>query len=149
MITGIVPKPGRIGLGYFADDSGRIVTEMSIMALERGLCFLITAAVAELHDFDWLRRHLPQDTEMSLENATESFACQILAGPESRKILAEVCDADLSLPWLSHQSCRIAGRWLQLVRVSFAGELGWEIHSKVEDTPASSTRSGPQAASTG
>ena len=36
MITGLVPKPGRIGLGYFADDKGRIVTEMSIMALRRG-----------------------------------------------------------------------------------------------------------------
>ena len=51
-------------------------------------------------------------------------------------ILAEVTDADLSLPWLSHQSCQIAGRWCQLVRVSFAGELGWEIHTKVEDTAA-------------
>ena len=38
--------------------------------------------------------------------------------------------------WLTHQSCQIAGRWLQLVRVSFAGELGWEIHTKVEDTAA-------------
>ena len=45
-------------------------------------------------------------------------------------------DADLTLPWLSHQSCQIAGRWLQLVRVSFAGELGWELHTKVEDTAA-------------
>ncbi|THF59725.1 GcvT family protein [Ollibium composti] len=135
-ITGIVPKPGRIGLGYFADDHGRIVTEMSIMALEENLFFLITAAVAELHDFEWLRSHLPQGTAISLENATERFTCQILSGPNSRAILAEVSDADLSLPWLTHQSCRIAGRWLQLVRVSFAGELGWELHTKVEDTAA-------------
>jgi dimethylglycine dehydrogenase len=135
-ITGIVPKPGRIGLGYFADNKGRIVTEMSIMAIEENLFFLITAAVAELHDFEWLRSNLPQNTAITLENATERFSCQILTGPNSRAILAEVTDADLSLPWLSHQSCQIAGRWLQLVRVSFAGELGWELHTKVEDTPA-------------
>jgi len=135
-ITGIVPKPGRIGLGYFADDKGRIVTEMSIMALEENLFFLITAAVAELHDFEWLRSHLPQGTAISLENVTERFSCQILTGPNARAILAEVSDADLSLPWLTHQSCQIGGRWLQLVRVSFAGELGWEIHTKVEDTAA-------------
>lgn len=134
MITGVVPKPGRIGLGYFADEKGRIVTEMSIMALDENLFFLITAAVAQLHDFEWLLRHLPQGTEMTLEDATERFTCQILSGPKSRAILADVCDADLSLPWLSHQSVQIAGRWCQLVRVSFAGELGWEIHSKVEDT---------------
>lgn len=71
---------------------------------------------------------------MTLENRTEEFSCQILSGPNSRKILAEITEADLSLPWLSHQSAQIAGRWCQLVRVSFAGELGWEIHTKVEDT---------------
>ncbi|MBX3580730.1 MAG: FAD-dependent oxidoreductase [Rhizobiaceae bacterium] len=134
MITGLVPKPGRIGLGYFSDDTGRIVTEMSIMALDENLFFLITAAVAQLHDFEWLQKHLPQNTEMTLEDATERFTCQILSGPNSRAILADVCDADLTLPWLSHQSVQIAGRWCQLVRVSFAGELGWEIHTKVEDT---------------
>ena len=136
MITGVVPKPGRIGLGYFADKKGRIVTEMSIMAIEDDFFVLITAAVAQLHDFEWLQRHLPQDAGLSLEDATESLSCQILAGPAARDILADLCDADLSLPWLSHQSTRIADRWLQLVRVSFAGELGWEIHTKVQDTPA-------------
>ncbi len=134
LITGLVPKPGRIGLGYFADDKGRIVTEMSIMALEEDFFFLITAAVAQMHDFEWLSNHLPQDTEITLNDATSMFTCQILSGPKSRDILAEVTDADLSLPWLSHQPCQIAGRWLQLVRVSFAGELGWELHTKVEDT---------------
>jgi len=134
LITGVVPKSGRIGLGYFADEKGRIVTEMSIMALDENLFFLITAAVAQLHDFEWLKKHMPQGAEMTLEDATERFTCQILSGPKSRAILAEVCDADLSLPWLSHQSVQIAGRWCQLVRVSFAGELGWEIHTKVDDT---------------
>ncbi|MGE3307818.1 MAG: FAD-dependent oxidoreductase [Rhizobiaceae bacterium] len=136
MITGVMPKPGRIGLAYFADDGGRIVTEMSVMALDEDLFFLITAAVAEWHDFEWLQKHLPQDTEVTLENATERFTCQILTGPNARKILAEVTDADLTLPWLSHQSCKIADRWCQIVRVSFAGELGWEVHTKVEDTAA-------------
>ena len=60
LITGVVPKPGRIGLGYFADEKGRIVTEMSIMALAEDFFFLITAAVAEWHDFEWLQKHLPQ-----------------------------------------------------------------------------------------
>ncbi len=134
MITGAVPKPGRIGLGYFADDKGRIVTEMSIMALDEDFFFLITASVAEWHDFEWLQKSLPQTTEINVQKVTEAFACQILSGPKSREILAEVTDADLSLPWLSHRSAQIAGRWCQLVRVSFAGELGWEIHTKIEDT---------------
>ncbi|MGN6582449.1 MAG: GcvT family protein [Rhizobiaceae bacterium] len=134
LITGAVPKPGRIGLGYFADEGGRIVTEMSIMALDEDFFFLITAAAAEWHDFELLAKNLPERSEISLKNMTEDFACQILTGPNSRNILAEVTDADLTKPWLSHQSVQIAGKWCQLARVSFAGELGWEIHTHVGDT---------------
>ena len=134
LITGAVPKPGRIGLGYFADEKGRIVTEMSIITIDEDFFFLITAAVAEWHDFEWLKKHLPQNTEITLGNVTDAFSCQILSGPKSRELLAEVTDADLAKPWLTHQSCQIAGHWLQLVRVSFAGELGWELHTKTEST---------------
>ncbi|OED44583.1 dimethylglycine dehydrogenase [Chromatiales bacterium (ex Bugula neritina AB1)] len=132
MITGNVPKAGRLGLGYFADEKGRIVTEMSIMALEDDFFFLITAASAEWHDFEWLQKHKPDNLELT--NVTEAFTCQILSGPKSRKILAGVTDADLDKGWLTHQSTQIADTWCQLVRVSFAGELGWEIHTKIKDT---------------
>ncbi|MFK7945873.1 MAG: FAD-dependent oxidoreductase, partial [Paracoccaceae bacterium] len=54
MITGNVPKEGRIGLGSFADENGRIVTEMSIMALADERFMLITAAPAQDHDREWL-----------------------------------------------------------------------------------------------
>jgi len=136
LITGVVPKPGRIGLAYFSDAKGRIVTEMSVMALGEDFFFLITAAVAQKHDFEWLMKALPENSQISLQDVTEAFACQILTGPRSRDILASVTNADLSQPWLTHQSVQVAGRWCQLVRVSFAGELGWEIHTKVEDTAA-------------
>ncbi|MCR6500044.1 FAD-dependent oxidoreductase [Shinella sp. CPCC 101442] len=134
LITGKVPKPGRIGLAYFSDDKGRIVTEMSVMMLEEDFFFLITAATAQWHDFEWLQKHMPKGAAFTIDDVTENFSCQILSGPNSRVILADVTDADLSKGWLTHQSCQIAGRWCQLVRVSFAGELGWEIHSKVDDT---------------
>ena len=134
LITGVVPKPGRMGLGYFADEKGRIVTEMSIMALDEDFFFLITAATAEWHDYELLRDNLPEETAIEITNATEQFSCQILCGPNSRAILSEVCDADLQLGWLTHQSTQIAGKYCQLMRVSFAGELGWEIHTMIDDT---------------
>ncbi|RWC09964.1 MAG: FAD-dependent oxidoreductase [Mesorhizobium sp.] len=135
-VTGLVPKPGRIGLVYFSDDKGRIVTEMSVVRHREDLMTLITAAVAQWHDFEWLKSRMPADAAFTLTDRTEEYSTQILAGPNSRKILAELCDADLSQPWLTHQETTIAGRWAKLVRVSFAGELGWEIHSKVADTLA-------------
>jgi len=135
-ITGAMPKPGRIGLAYFADAKGRIVTEMTIVRHSETLMTLITAAVAQQHDFEWLARDLPADGSITLVDRTADYATQILAGPKSRAILAALCAADLTQPWLSHQETRIAGCRARLVRVSFAGELGWEIHSRIADTPA-------------
>ncbi len=136
LCTGGIPKVGRIGLLYFADHRGRIVTEMSAMRLDEDFFFLITAATAEWHDRDWLVKQTPEGAAFTLENVTDAFTCQIVTGPKSRDLLAGLTDADLSQPWLTHQSAQIAGTWAQLVRVSFAGELGWEVHTKIEDTPA-------------
>ncbi|WGW02333.1 GcvT family protein [Tropicibacter oceani] len=134
LITGRLPAQGRVGLGYFADDKGRIVTEMSIARLAEDELLLITAATAQWHDYEWLARDLPSG--LSLTDETDDWTCQILTGPKSRDILAGVCDGDLSLPWLSWQTAQIAGAEVVLFRVSFAGELGWEIHSRPGDTAA-------------
>ena len=131
-ITGKVPAIGRLGLGYFADDKGRIVTEMSISRIAEDEVLLITAATAQSHDRDWLQRHL--DPGLTFREETDLWSCQILTGPRSRAILAEVTMADLTKPWLTWQEAEIGGARVLLMRVSFAGELGWEIHSRTEDT---------------
>ncbi|MDT8856126.1 FAD-dependent oxidoreductase [Paracoccaceae bacterium Fryx2] len=133
-ITGRVPPVGRLGLAYFADDKGRIVTEMSMARLADDTVLLITAATAQAHDRDWLARHL--EPGLALVDETDDWSCQILTGPLSRDILAAVCDADLTRPWLTCQTGRIGGAEVMLFRVSFAGELGWEVHSRVADIPA-------------
>lgn len=131
-ITGKVPSVGRLGLAYFADDAGRIVTEMSVARLGADELLLITAATAQLHDRDWLVKHL--DAGLTLTDHTTEWSTQILTGPKSREILAAVSDADLAKGWLTWQTATVAGAEVMLMRVSFAGELGWEIHSKVADT---------------
>jgi dimethylglycine dehydrogenase len=133
-ITGKVPNIGRLGLAYFADDKGRIVTEMSVARIAEEEMVLITAATAQSHDGEWLRRHLAPG--LTLTDHTNEWSTQILTGPKSRAILGEVSDADLTKGWLTHQMAHIAGADVWLCRVSFAGELGWEIHSKTADTEA-------------
>ncbi|MGL6210874.1 MAG: GcvT family protein [Paracoccaceae bacterium] len=133
-ITGKVPSVGRLGLAYFADDKGRIVTEMSVARLAEDRVLLITAATAQGHDGDWLRAHL--EPGLVMVDETVEWSTQILTGPRSRDVLAAVSDADLAKGWLTLQTAHIAGAKVRLMRVSFAGELGWEIHSRVADTPA-------------
>ena len=135
LITGTIPRAGRIGLIYFADHRGRIVTEMSMLRLATDHYWLITAATAELHDFELLRHQLPKNTGIRITNRTEDFGTLILAGPRSRDILTALTTADLKSPWLTHQQTTVAGHEARLVRVSFTGELGWEIHTAPENLP--------------
>ncbi|MEP3628530.1 MAG: FAD-dependent oxidoreductase [Hyphomicrobiales bacterium] len=135
MVTGGLPKVGRLNLGYFADHRGRIVTEMSVMRHGDDLFTLMTAAVAQWHDLEWLQKHLPKDGSLSLTDHTLDYAVLLVTGPKARDILAPLTDGDLSLPWLTHQKATINGITVLLARVSFAGELGWEIHGATADMP--------------
>ncbi len=136
MITGTVPRVGRLGLGYFADDAGRIITELSIIRLDENEMYLISAGAAQWHDRDWLVKHLPARAGVTLENQTGERCCQIVSGPHARALVSDLCDADLTLPWLTWQQTTIAGASVLLIRVSYAGALGWEIHSDTADTAA-------------
>ena len=133
-IVGGLPKVGRMMLAYFAEADGRIATEMSIMRLDEEAFLLISAAAAEWRDFELLCRDAPAG--VTLENLTEAYDAIVLAGPKSRELLAPLTDADLSLPWLTHQTTIVAGKSALLARVSFAGELGWEVHLENAAAPA-------------
>ncbi|MEQ3709639.1 MAG: FAD-dependent oxidoreductase [Tateyamaria sp.] len=134
-ITGGLPKAGRMNLGYFADSRGRILTEMSLIRHDEDDFTLITAANAQWHDFEVLKAGLPEG--LSLTDHTEEFSTLIVCGPDSRNAFQAMgTDADLQATWLSHQPATVAGVPCMLARVSFAGELGWEIHAKNADIPA-------------
>lgn len=134
LVTGGLPKIGRINLVYIADTRGRILTEMSCMRLGEDDFVMITAATAQWHDRDILVRAMPAN--VTVEDVTTTRDTLIVTGPKSRDLLASMSDADLSLGWLTHQAATVAGKPAHLVRVSFAGELGWEVHALNDDMPA-------------
>ncbi len=134
LITGGLPKIGRINLVYISDDRGRILTEMSCIRLGEDEFVMITAATAQWHDRDILMSAMP--SSVSVEDVTTTRDTLIVTGPKSREILSGLSDADLSTGWLTHQSATVAGKPVFLIRVSFAGELGWEVHALNEDMPA-------------
>ena len=134
LATGAVPSPGRVGLLYVADDRGRLVTELSCLALGEDEFELIGAATAQWHDYELLRGGLPASVDVVDE--TEARSCLLVTGPKSRAILSACAKADLERGWLTHQDASIAGRALRLARVSFAGELGWEVHANAADVDA-------------
>ncbi|QDG76109.1 FAD-dependent oxidoreductase [Labrenzia sp. PHM005] len=134
-IAGGLPKIGRMTLAYFPTSKGRVHTEMSIIRYGEDDFVLITAAAAQWHDFEILAMHMPD--HLSLTDITSELSTLIVTGPKSRELFEAIgTSADLSLPWLSIQKAHVAGIACELYRVSFAGELGWEIHAPLADIPA-------------
>ena len=132
--TGGIPKVGRIGLIYVSDNRGRILTEMSCVRLEENSFVLITAATAQWHDGELVKNSVPDG--VTVTETTRDRDCLIVAGPTSRDVLAGLTDADLTQGWLTHQHATVAGKPAFLIRVSFTGELGWEVHAENADMPA-------------
>ena len=131
--TGALPKIGRMNLIYIADKRGRILTEFSCIRLEEESFILISAATAQWHDRELIKSSMPD--KINFEDVTSAYDTLIVTGPQSRDVLSKISDADLSLSWLTHQSAKVMGKRVFLVRVSFAGELGWEIHSLNDHVP--------------
>ncbi|WP_417817197.1 GcvT family protein [Tritonibacter scottomollicae] len=134
LIAGGLPKVGRMNLVYIADSRGRILTEMSCLRSGEDEFTMITAASAQWHDRDILRAAMPAG--VTVEDLSTCRDTLIVTGPKAREILAPLTDADLSLGWLCHQAATVAGHPAHLVRVSFAGELGWEVHALNDHMPA-------------
>ncbi|WP_417524945.1 GcvT family protein [Marinovum sp.] len=130
-----LPKEGRVGLCYFPDNRGRILTEMTAMVHGPDEVGLITAAVAQWHDAELLWRQAPEG--ITVTDHSKEVECLLVTGPKARDILGPLTDHDLTKPWLSVSfEGQVAGKPCALLRVSFAGELGWEIHCAAEDAPA-------------
>ena len=128
LITGSLPKIGRLNLAYFSDDRGRILTEMSVFRHAEKSFTLITAATAQWHDYELLKDGISDGMDVQIIDTSDAISTFIVTGPNSRNLLRKISDADLELGWMTHQRAKIMDTEVILARVSFAGELGWEIH---------------------
>ncbi len=135
LISGRLPREGRISLSYFCNDKGRLLSELTITRLPGERFYLCSAAAGEWHDHQWMLRHLPEDGSVTVANITPRYGTLILAGPRARDTLAKVTEADLSnqaFPWLSAREIEIGFAQVLALRINYVGELGWELHIPVE-----------------
>ncbi len=120
------PRVGRIGLTHVLTPAGGVASEFTVARLGDNQAYLTSAAAAEEMDFDALIAHAA-DYEVDVVNRTEQIAVIGLMGPAAKDILASLTSQTLG-PWLSVQPLIIAGLSIRALRVSYVGELGWELH---------------------
>lgn len=84
-------------------------------------------------DVAWLRRHLPPEGDVTVTDVTESTCCAALWGPAACEILTPI--ADLDVPYMGTGETEVGGVPVIATRISYVGELGWELVAEVERGP--------------
>ncbi len=126
-------KDGGIILGHLLNANGFIESEITVTRLAADHFYVLSAAVAQVHDFDQLAWR-KNGEDVSISDVTDDFGVLVLAGPKSRDVLATICKDDLG-KWLTGRHARIVGVDVRLLRVNYVGELGWEIHCPMNHLP--------------
>ena len=132
-------RDGGIVLSHMLTELGGIECEATITRLGSDRFYVLSAAVAELHDLDWLVQHIAEGESVTVENVTHDYGVLVLAGPRSRDVLAKLCNEDLgnaSFPWLRGKEIDVAGIPVRALRISYVGELGWELHHAIAQMEA-------------
>ncbi|HUI18353.1 MAG TPA: FAD-dependent oxidoreductase [Alphaproteobacteria bacterium] len=132
-------KAGGTALLHFLTPKGGITAEMVATRLGAERFYLVSAAAAELHDLDWLERHLPADGSVRVENLTERYGALLVTGPRARELLVPLTGHPLDnarFPWRAARELTLAGVGVRALRISYAGELGWELHLASAELPA-------------
>ena len=135
-----VTKPPRsVIYTQLLNDKGGVECDLTVTRLERDRYHIVTGTGFGTHDFSWIRRSIPEGMNASLIDMTSARAVLALMGPLSREILQACCDDDLSnaaFPFMSAREICLAGAPVLAIRVTYVGELGWELHIPTEFTAA-------------
>ncbi|MFQ5546092.1 MAG: FAD-dependent oxidoreductase, partial [Acidiferrobacterales bacterium] len=126
---------GGIALNHCLTSSGGVLSEFTVTHLGENRFYLVSAAAAERHDQDLLKHRSQGLDNIRIENLTTRYGVLGLMGPRSRDVLAQLTDGELdndSFPWLSAREIVVAGVSVRALRVSYVGELGWELHHPVD-----------------
>jgi 4-methylaminobutanoate oxidase (formaldehyde-forming) len=122
--------PGRVTYTQLLNSRGGIEADLTVARLAQDRFYIVTGTGFRAHDLSWVASHLPK-TGCVLQDVTEAFGTLSLMGPKSRAVLAAVTTTDVTnaaFPFGTVQELVIAGVSLRAMRLTYVGELGWELH---------------------
>ena len=114
---------------------GGIECDLTVARLAADQYYLVTGTGFASHDFDWIARHIPAGLDARLTDVTSGYAVLALMGPRSRELLAALTRDDIgnaAFPFGQARRLQLAGAPVLALRVTYVGELGWELHIPVE-----------------
>ena len=131
-----VAKPvGALTYTQMLNDRGGIECDVTVARIAENEFYITTGTGFATHDFDWIARNIPSDLHAELVDVTSAYSVLSLMGPKSREILEAVTSADVSnatFPFGRVKTIGIAGCPVRALRITYVGELGYELHVPVE-----------------
>ena len=129
-------KPvGSITYTSMLTPGGGIKCDLTVTRLGEERFMAVTGGAMGPHDLEWIRTHLPGDGSVAVADVSSALCCIGLWGPRARDLLSRVCDDDLSndgFPYLAAKPIEIGEVPALALRISYVGELGWEIYAPTE-----------------
>jgi glycine cleavage system T protein len=129
-------KPvGTITYTQFLNNNGGIESDVTITRLDEDTFRIISGTSFVSNDLGWIQMHMPRDGSVEVRDVTEDLGCLSLWGPNARQVLQAVSASDVSndaFPYMTAQRINLNGMNIWAQRVSYAGELGWELYISPE-----------------
>lgn len=135
MVANKLPKVGSTNISHLITPQGRVYAELTITTLAPNHFFVITGSGSEYHDLRWLNEYARQYSDVTISNITDDYGTLGISGPFSRDVLSKLTDTDMSqekFKFLTVKDMKIAGIPVKALRLSYTGELGWEIYCKMD-----------------
>jgi glycine cleavage system aminomethyltransferase T len=127
-----VDRPvGSVVYTQFLNPRGGIESDLTVTRWAPDRFRVTTGSNFVASDLGWILMHLPSDDSVQVRDVTDAFACIGLWGPDARRVLQAVTASDVSnaaLPYMSARPIEIAGAAVGVQRVTYVGELGWELY---------------------
>jgi sarcosine dehydrogenase len=127
--------PGHLVYTQMLNERGGIECDLTVVRLSPTEYYIVTGTGFATHDFDWISRSIPDGLYARLTDVTSSYAVLSVMGPRSRDLIQSLTEHDFSnagFPFGSVKRVNVAGAPVLALRVTYVGELGWELHIPVE-----------------
>ncbi len=126
---------GQIVYTQMLDDQGGIQCDVTIARRAIDEFYIVTGTGFVTRDFNWISKTIPSSLQVELLDVTNLYSVLSLMGPKSREVLSAVTTSDCSasaMPFASSTPIEIAGSTVHAMRISYVGELGWELHLPID-----------------
>jgi sarcosine dehydrogenase len=126
--------PGRLTYTQMLNSRGGIECDLTVARLSDDHFYIVTGTGFRTHDLAWIRDHIKPGLDARIEDVTEGWGTLSVMGPKARDVIAAITKSDMSnkaFPFGHVREIEISGRKLRALRVTYVGELGWELHMPI------------------